>query len=144
MPTRGEQIEARLDALAEQNEWLIKAVKYLLANEAGIEPDEDAWLDDEDIEVEGDASQFEFTAVRTRPQPKKPACPHNRQGLDDDGNVICQRCFQVLTSAGLVHTTLSAKGKVIADPDPPRWAVEHSPGASSKNPGTPLVPHMVD
>ena len=29
------------------------------------------------------------------------------------------------------------------DPNPPKWATEQSPGASSKNPGGALVPHSV-
>lgn len=148
--TNGERIEAKLD-------WLVVAVKHLLAVEAGVElpaADElEDWMDDDGgphvygesrpvlpTEMHTDMSQFEHLAVRSRPQPKRPACPHNQQVLVD-GNVACARCGFVLSSSGLVRSTVSASGQIQNDPNPPAWALERSPGASSKNPGGPLVPY---
>jgi hypothetical protein len=141
--SRSDDIEAKLDHLIEQGNWVVAALKHLLQVEAGIEPeeDEDDWLDDDLSAV--DTSQFEHTAVRSKPQPKAPVCTHNHQVLVD-GNVQCARCGTVLNSGGLVRSSVSPSGQVVADPNPPRWALEHSPGASSKNPGTPLVPHSVN
>lgn len=73
-------------------------------------------------------------------------CPHNRQGVDDRGNLICLRdgCGYVFTQSGIVQNRLAPggeHGRVLPDPNPPKWATEQSPGASPNNPGSPLVPH---
>lgn len=136
--TNGERIEAKLDHLIEVSDWLVVAVKHLLGAEAGIEPDEDDWLDEE--APVGDMTQFEHTAVRTRPQPKKPQCPHNQQVLVD-GRLACAKCGFIFGSTGLVHNSVGPSGQIQNDPNPPAWALDRSPGASSKNPGGPLVPY---
>lgn len=129
-----EEINAKLD-------WCISALKYLLQEHAAgpLPADEDDWLEDEDE----DLSQFEHLAVRTPPRPKVKACPHNRQGIDDAGNLVCQRCGFNFTGTGSVQNRVGPNGGIVRDPNPPGWALEHSPGASSKNPGSPLVPHSV-
>ena len=147
--TNGERLEAKIDSLLEQSAWLVKAVKHLLANEAGIDEqvyaDEiDEWMAEAPLDdyVPDDMSEFEHVAVRHRPQPKARACPHNQQVLVD-GNITCARCGFVLSSSGLQRNTLTPSGQIMADPNPPKWATEQSPGASSKNPGGALVPHSV-
>jgi hypothetical protein len=140
--------------------WQTEAFKHLLAAEAGIElegPDElTDWLAEDTLEHyphgvghhvdPGDGAYDdpnEHIAVRTRPQPKRPPCPHNQQVLVS-GNVQCARCGTVLTSSGVDKTTMvSQTGAVERIPGarPPQWATERSRGASSKNPGGPLVPH---
>lgn len=139
-----EEINAKLD-------WCVAALRYLLQEKAGgvLPEDEDAWLDDADWEPEATVADYlaaetpdpnEHVAVRTRRQPKAKACPHNQQGIVD-GVLRCLRCGFGFTQTGSVQNRVSQTGAVIQDPNPPGWALEHSPGASSKNPGTPLVPH---
>lgn len=86
--TKGEQIEAKLDALLEQNEWIVKALKYLLAQEAGVELEdvdpEETWWEAEvsPDQYPADMSQFEHVAVRSAPKaPEPPACRHRQQVL---------------------------------------------------------------
>ena len=130
-----EEINAKLD-------WIAGALKYLLQQQAGgerVEPDEDAWLD-EGWEPEAPVGEY-VVPVHAPKAPKRPSCPHNRQGIDDHGNLICQRCGYRFTSTGSVQNRVGANGGIVRDPNPPEWALQHSPGASSKNPGTPLVPY---
>jgi hypothetical protein len=135
-----ERIEAKQD-------WCVSALKHLLALEAGIElpepeePDElEEWLAEVPTNGHGevDMSQFEHVAVRS--QPKTKPCPHNQQGVVD-GRLKCLRCGYEFTDTGSVQNRVSASGQIVRDPNPPKWATQHSPGASSKNPGSPLVPH---
>ena len=132
-----ERIEAKLD-------WCVEALKHLLNAEIDYPRPEDVY----DMlpmipEPEEDMSQFEHVAIRRPPQvAAPPACTHNHQVLVD-GAVRCAKCGHVLNSAGVVHPTMTPAGQIRADPDPPEWATQYSPGASSKNPGGPLVPHDV-
>lgn len=144
-----DELIERLDAIDDRTSWLVNAMKALLANEAGVELADvdpfDAWMDEAPLDEyrQPAADPNEHIAVRTRPAPKKPPCPHNRQGIDGEGNVICNRCGFVLTSSGVVQRAVTASGAVVpvpGEPDP-RWAVEQSPGASSKNPGGFLAPY---
>ena len=136
-----ERIEAKVD-------WMVDALKYLLTqqiedNELDLETAK--WFVEktlDDYSVEEDMSQFEHVAVRTRPAPKAKPCPHNQQVVID-GILKCGRCGFPLMATGVAQSTVGADGRVIPDPNPPGWATEHSPGASSKNPGGPLVPHSV-
>lgn len=129
------EIMEELAAIREQNDWLVSALKHLLGREAGGQPEVD------ELELD-DEADFEFTAVRTRPQPKAKVCPHNQQGIVD-GRLTCLRCGFNFTETGSVQNRVGPNGQIVRDPNPPGWALEHSPGASSKNPGTPLVPHEV-
>ena len=132
-----DEMEAKLD-------WCVAALKHLLMGEAGVQPEE--WeLEAELAEYEDpeDMSQFEHVAVRRPPKVQEPPpCPHQHQVLVD-GVVRCARCSQPLNTSGLIRNQVSPSGQVMHDPNPPQWARERSRGASSKNPGTPLVPHSV-
>jgi hypothetical protein len=139
-----ERIEAKVD-------WLVAAVKHLLTEGIEAEVTLDTDLADYLDDVQGhlsvptmpmaDEDGGEWIAPRFEPKPVgPPPCPHNQQVLTN-GVLTCGRCSKPLIETGLVRSTLSAGGQVIPDPHPPRWATDHSPGASSKNPGTPLVPH---
>ena len=77
--SKSEEIEAKLDLLIEQGNWVVRAVKYLLSEgmDIAIETDEDAWLEEE----AEDTSEFEHVAVRSKPEPKKPECRHRQQVL---------------------------------------------------------------
>lgn len=131
-----ERIEAKVD-------WCVAALKHLLAEEVGGEwarPPVDEWPieGNHHVPVEGNG---EWIAPRFGPRPPKAKpCPHNQQVLVD-GNIACARCGTVLTSSGVQQNRVANDGRVVADPNPPQWATDRSPGASSKNPGTPLVPY---
>ena len=140
-------IMQEFDDLKVQVSWLVQAMKYLLEKELGQPLGDRGFqagdlLDLEaDLNLDDDMSEFEHVAVRSRP--KQPQCPHQHQVLVD-GVVRCAKCGHPLNSSGLVRTQPTPSGGIMADPNPPQWATQYSPGASSKNPGTPLVPHTVD
>lgn len=132
-----DELVERLERIEAQTSWLVAALKALLSEEVGTPGDElEAWLDDEPDDI--DTSEFEFAALRRPPTP--PACPHNHQVLVG-GVLKCGRCGLAFVETGMAHGTVSPNGAVRPDPNPPAWVNSQSPGASSKNPGGPLVPH---
>lgn len=135
-----DELIGRLDRIEEQTTWLVRALKHLLdPGEHSAADDFDDWLDD-------GPDPNEHIAVR-RPQrpPEPPQCTHQHQMLDAaSGAIVCAKCRQPLNSSGVVQNRLGANGQVQPDQRPPEWATTRSPGASSKNPGAPLGPHMVD
>lgn len=99
--SKSEEIEAKLDLLIEQGNWVVAALKHLLQVEAGVEQpvdDDDDWLDDDLSAV--DTSQFEHVAVRSRPEPKPVACRHRQQAIIG-GILQCAECHYVFTGTGL-------------------------------------------
>lgn len=146
-----DELIERLERIETQNAWLVAAVRRLLMDQAEAPRDEfEDWLAEEDpdlpaqdIGVAVDDDEEDVSQGARVPGPRQPkACPHNQQVLVG-GNVACARCGAVLTSSGMAQGRVSPSGQVIPDPHPPQWATQYSPGASSKNPGTPLVPHDV-
>lgn len=137
-----DEVMGKLAQIEAQNKWLVSAVKHLLSQEIdGVEHVEE-WLGGlpDVVDEDEDMSQYEHLAIRNPPKPKTKPCPHNQQGVVN-GRLKCVRCGHIFGSSGVVQNKVASDGRVIADPNPPQWATEHSPGASSKNPGTPLVPH---
>jgi hypothetical protein len=143
--TPGELAEI-LERIEAKQDWLVSAVKQLLALEAGVElPTQtdplEEWLAEVPLNGNGHAPEGEYIAPVHGPKPPQPkACPHNQQAIIG-GLLTCQRCGFVWGDSGVVQNRVGNDGSVVPDPHPPQWATEHSPGASSKNPGTPLVPY---
>lgn len=86
MPSASEEINAKLD-------WCVEALKKLLELQAGIEPDEDAWLDEIDAEVP------DYVVPKHEPKPKP--CSHNQQ-MVVNGAVCCAKCGLKLVQGGVV------------------------------------------
>jgi len=98
MPTPAE----RLEVMETKLDWLVKATKILLAEQAGVElepqaEDEWAWMDDQPEVVDE-----EWVAPIHAPKPPKAKqCPHNQQTVVD-GAVTCARCGIKLVQGGVV------------------------------------------
>jgi hypothetical protein len=124
-----ERIEGKID-------WCVQALKYLLQGGTVAEADPDGYEELEWSTVSQDgnfpfatldelrgAAQADEDRLHPRPVYKPNTCPHNRQGLDDYGRVVCNRCNSVLAASGVIQDrpSYNAQGmQIIPDPNPPR------------------------
>lgn len=137
--TASEEINRKLD-------WCVAALKYLLKEQAGEVPDEDAWL--------GETSDFdaEYAEAAAAVIPGNSGCPHVLTAIRG-GHVICQQCGNDLGCAhnqqalvngrvvcGGCGAVLGRSGVVGRDPNAPQPGAE-TREPSSRNNGTPLVPY---
>lgn len=113
-----ETILQALERIEGQNTWLVQAVKHLLANEAGFQPDTP--LDQYDDDVDEDA---ELAAQLDAIQDEPPACTHQHQALVQ-GKIRCAQCGFVIGSSGLVGTDERATIKPGQEPEWARAAME--------------------
>ena|ERR1700733_6319699 len=99
------EIMGELAALREQSAWLVSAVKQLLIDKVGRQPampfDELDLDDGPDFDPQNLAT--EYVVPQHAPKQPRKACPHNRQGVDERGALICQRCGTVLVQSGIIN-----------------------------------------
>lgn len=131
------EIMDALTAQGEQLTWCTAALKHLLGQEVGWQPE--ALLGELDLDDEDDMSQYEHLAVRTD-QPKSTACPHNQQA-NVNGNIICVRPNEQGVICGFVLTASGVRGKHPNSPVPAPGQEDRFNHISSNNTGSPLIPY---